>query len=127
MEYIDTYLQEVNKIPKWLVPADDKETKRRAFRQSHEFSKIDESCKSNNIRLSAEKIRNLKMMVLNAELLDSSVIDINKIKQAGLNLEKFCNKMDFNTRLVCEDFTEKEKDLASKCSCSAKVLIFYLL
>lgn len=125
VEYIDTYLREVNKMPKWLVPADDKELKRKTNRQSHEFSQIDESFKSDKTFLSADRIRNLKMMVLNAELLDSSKIDVNKIKQAGLNLERFCDKMDFNTKVICEDLDEEVKDFASKCSCSSKVLYFW--
>lgn len=121
MEYIDEYLKEVNKIPKWLVPADDKEMKRKTFRQSNEFSKLDESLKFEKTDLSAESIRNLKMLALNAEFLDSSQIDVNKIKQAGLNINRFVDKFDLECHVKCEEDNQLVKELASKCSSSAKV------
>lgn len=120
MEYIDAYLKEVNKIPKWLVP-DDKETKRKIFRQSNEFSKLDESLKIDKTDLSLECIRNLKMLVLNAEFLDTSKIDVNKINQAGLNVKRFIDKFELDSQVNCDADSEQVKDLASKCSNSAKV------
>lgn len=120
MEYIDAYLKEVNKIPKWLVP-DDKETKRKIFRQSNEFSKLDESLKIEKTDLSVECIRNLKMLVLNAEFLDTSKIDVNKINQAGLNVKRFIDKFELDSQVNCDADSEQVKDLASKCSNSAKV------
>lgn len=121
MEYIDEFLKEVNKVPKWLVPADDKEMKRKTFRQSHEFSKLDEGLKVEKTDLSVEGIRNLKMLALNAEFLESSMIDVNKIKQAGLNVNRFIDKFDLESEVKCEADNQLVKDLASKCSSSAKV------
>lgn len=121
MEFIDAFLKEVCEMPKWLVPADDKETKRKLFRQSNEFSKLDESLKIDKTDLSVESIRSLKMLVLNAEFLDTSKIDVNKINQAGLNMNRFIDKFDLDTQVKCEADSEQVKDLASKCSSSAKV------
>lgn len=113
----------MNKIPKWLAPAYEKEIRRKTTRQSNDFSKINESFKVDKTDLSVESLRNLKMLVLNVEFLDSK-IDSNKIEQADLNMERFFDKIDLDSPINCEAVNEQVKVLASTCFYSSKASIF---